>query len=136
MKKQEVIVEKVEEEKNIIEETKARVTEQLDTFRDSATMLSKRLSQRMIDQGQVIYKSTGFQTDISLTETQVMYVRPEMKNKKCQKKPKVGRCGVQTPKEWMVVKEEPVEVVVEVPSVESKEEENQKSQGDQRRKRS
>ena len=88
VKKQEVIVEKVEEEKNIMEETQARVTEQLDTFRDSATMLSKRLSQRMVDQGQVIYKSTGFQTDISLTETQVMYVRPEMKNKKCQKKPK------------------------------------------------
>ena len=107
VKKQEVIVEKVEEEKNIIEETQARVTEQLDTFRDSATMLSKRLSQRMIDQGQVIYKSTGFQTDISLTETQVMYVRPEMKNKKCQKKPKVARCGVQTPKEWMVVKKSP-----------------------------
>ena len=126
MKKQEVIVEKVEEEKNIIEETQARVTEQLDTFRDSATMLSKRLSQRMLDQGQVIYKSTGFQTDISLTETQVMYVRPEMKNKKCLKKPKVNRCAAQTPREWMVAKEKKptaTEVdVVEKPTEETKEE--------------
>ena len=128
VKKQEVIVEKVEEEKIVQEETKARVTEQLDTFRDSATTLSKRLSQRMSDQGQVIFKSTGFQTDITLTEKQVMYVRPEMKNKKCQKRPKFSMCRVQTPKEWMqipeTVKEPEVAVVEQVDEhvVEGKEE--------------
>ena len=49
-----------------------------------------------------------------------MYVRPEMKNKSARRNQKlVDACET---KEWMVVKEEPVEVVVEVPSVESKEE--------------
>ena len=76
----------------------------------------------MIDQGQVIYKSTGFQTDISLTETQVA-CPPRNEKQKCQKKPKIARCAVQTPKEWMVTKQEPVEVVVEIPSEETKEEE-------------
>ena len=87
VKKQEVIVEKVEEEKNIIEETQARVTEQLDTFRDSATMLSKRLSQRMLDKSsdiQIDRISNGYLFDRDASNG----VRPEMKNKKCLKKPK------------------------------------------------
>ncbi len=103
IKMQQNVLEKVKEVKQTEDSHTETVEAQLDVFRDSAAMLAKRLKDRMVDQGQVEFATSSFQTDVSISPTEVMYKRPVMKNKISQTKEKpVQRRKTQTPKEWAV----------------------------------